>query len=69
MKFLPEVCIQPRNNRLDFGDNLDYDSDLADLHVAFIKSDGSDFRLINFARGLQLLTNCPVLILDLASQA
>ena len=32
MNFLPEVCLEPRNNRLDFGDdpnyNPDYDTDL-----------------------------------------
>ena len=27
MKFLREVCLKPKNNRLDFGDNLDCDPD------------------------------------------
>ena len=28
MTFLPEVCLKPRNNQLDFGDDPDYDLDL-----------------------------------------
>ena len=27
MQFLPDVCLKPRNNWLDFGDDLDYDPD------------------------------------------
>ena len=27
MKFLSEVFLEPRNNRLDFGEDLDYDPD------------------------------------------
>ena len=36
MNFLPEVCPKPRNKRLDFGDDLDCDPDLTDLHETFI---------------------------------
>ena len=32
---LPEVCLGPRNNRFDFGDDPDYDLDRTDLHQNF----------------------------------
>ena len=43
MKFFPEVCLEPRNSRLDSGDDPYYDSDpdydpnLTDLHETFIR--------------------------------
>ena len=33
MIYLLEVCLEPRNNRLDFGD----DPDLTDLHLIFTR--------------------------------
>ena len=42
MKFSPEVCLEPRKNRLYFWEDLDcdpdsdYDPDLTDLHETFI---------------------------------
>ena len=39
MIFLPEVCLEPKNNWLDFGDDTNYDPDpdLTDLHETFIR--------------------------------
>ena len=39
MTFLPEVCLKPRNNWLDYEDDLDCNPypDLTDLHKTFIK--------------------------------
>ena len=39
MIFLPEVCLEQRNNWLNFGDDTNYDPDpdLTDLHETFIR--------------------------------
>ena len=38
MKLLPEVCIEPWNNWIDFGDDPDYNPDGTDLDEIFTRS-------------------------------
>ena len=37
MKLLPEVCLGPRNNPLDFGNDPDYGPDRTNLYETFTK--------------------------------